>query len=282
MKKITIIASLLVAFTMNAQLFSDDFEAETADATTFVNWTSTDVDGDGEFFEVADVTGIAIEASPLAGLVADSDSWEVGTPFMPDNFLITTETIDLTGISDATLAFTIGTYQTNGDFTGDRLQVYISTSNDPAVVITETPLLDTTVGDQTPADDGGANSAVDIEPLDLSPFAGQQVHIVFRHFDTVDENSILIDNVVVDGTLSTGEVQIENFTHFFNQTTGELRVNATSILDNIEIFSVTGQNVVNKALNSSEGIVSLNALPNGIYLVRVTVGNATKTFKVAK
>ena len=229
MKKITLLVALCATFITNAQIFSEDFEAETADATTYTNWTSIDVDGDGEFFEVADVTGLDIEASPLVGLVADSDSWEGGTPFMPDNFLILNDAIDLTGVNDGTLVFTIGTYQAAGTFLDDRLQVYVSTSNDPAVIVTETPIFDQTVGDITPADDGGANSAADITPLDLSSFAGQQVYIAFRHFDSVDVNSVLLDNIVVDGTLSTDEFSTTNFTQYFNVNNSELRLSLIHI-----------------------------------------------------
>ncbi len=279
MKKITFLVALIATFTMNAQLFTEDFEAETADAVTFANWASIDSDGDGEFFEVSDVVGSDVEPSPLVGLVADSDSWEGGTPFTPDNFLILSNPIDLAGVTDATLAFTIGTFQTNGTFLDDRLQVYVSTSNDPAVVTTETPVFDQTVGDITPADDGGANSAADITPIDLSSFAGQEVYIVFRHFDSVDVNSVLIDNIVLDGTLSADEFSTTNFTKYFNVNNSELRLNAAVPMQNVNVFNTLGQEVVNRALSSTEETVSLSTLSSGIYIAQVAIGNTTETFK---
>jgi hypothetical protein len=278
MRKITFLVALIATFTMNAQLFTEDFEAETADAVTFANWASVDVDGDGEFFEVADIVGSDVEASPLVGLVADSDSWE-GTPFMPDNFLITSDPIDLSFVADGTLVFTMGTYQTNGTFIADRLQVYISTSNDPAVIVTETPVFDQTVGDITPADDGGANSAADITPIDLSSFSGQQVYIAFRHFDTIDENSVLIDNIVLDGTLSTNEFSTTNFTQYFNVNNSELRLNATVPMQNVKLFNTLGQEVVNRSLSSTSETISLSDLSSGIYIAQVAIDNTIETFK---
>lgn len=278
MRKITFLVALIATFTMNAQIFSEDFEAETADAVTFANWASVDVDGDGEFFEVADIVGSDVEASPLVGLVADSDSWE-GTPFMPDNFLITSDPIDLSFVADGTLVFTMGTYQTNGTFIADRLQVYISTSNDPAVIVTETPVFDQTVGDITPADDGGANSAADITPIDLSSFSGQQVYIAFRHFDTIDENSVLIDNIVLDGTLSTDEFSTTNFTQYFNVNNSELRLNATVPMQNVKLFNTLGQEVVNRSLSSTSETISLSDLSSGIYIAQVAIDNTIETFK---
>ncbi|GGG26870.1 hypothetical protein GCM10011344_29580 [Dokdonia pacifica] len=283
MRKITLLVALCATFIMNAQIFTDDFEAETADATTFANWTSVDVDADGEFFEVADIEAAATgaEASPLSGLVADSDSWE-GTPFTPDNFLILTDPIDLTGIDDATLVFTMGTYQTNGTFIADRLQVYVSTSNDPAVLVTETPVFDQTVGDVTPADDGGANSGADITPIDLSSFAGQEVYIAFRHFDSVDENSVLIDNIVLDGTLSAEDFNVTNFTHFYNTVNSEVRLNASVPMQNVKVFNTLGQEVVNRTLSNTEETVSISNLSKGVYIAQVAIGNTTETFKFIK
>ena len=186
MKKITLLVAVFATFTASAQIFSDDFEGETVDATTFTNWTSVDFDNDSEFFEVADISASDVSASPLEGLVADSDSWESGnpnSPMTPDNFLITNDPIDLTGVSDGVLSFTFGTYQTNGTFLEDRLAVYVSTSNDPATIITETAVFDDQIGNQVAADDGGANSAINID-VDLAAFSGMQVYVAFRHFDT--------------------------------------------------------------------------------------------------
>ncbi len=281
MKKITLLVALIATFTMNAQLFTEDFEAETADAVTFANWASVDVDADGEFFEVADISASDVEPSPLVGLVADSDSWE-GTPFNPDNFLILNDPIDLAGINDASLVFTMGTYQTNGNFIGDRLQVYVSTSNDPAVLVTETPVFDQTVGDITPADDGGANSAANITPIDLSAFAGQEVYIAFRHFDTFDENSVLIDNIILDGTLSTDEFSTTNFTQYFNVNTSELRLNTTVPMQNVTVFNTLGQEVVNKTLSNTEETINLSSISTGMYIAKVAIGNTTETFKFIK
>lgn len=281
MKKITLLVALFATFTMNSQIFTEDFEAETVDASTYAQWTATDRDGDGRFFEVTAVPP-EIATSPLVGLMADSDSWE-GTAFTPDNFLVLTNPIDLTGIADATLVFTMGTYQVNGSFIADRLQVYVSTSNDPEVLVTETAIFDQTVGDVTPADSGdGTNSAANITPIDLSAFAGQQVYIAFRHFDTFDENSVLIDNIIVDGTLSTNEFSTTNFTQYFNLNSNELRLNASIAMQNITLYNTLGQEVVNRNLSNTEETISLSDISAGIYIARVAIGNNTETFRLIK
>jgi hypothetical protein len=233
------------------------------------------------FFEVTSIVGSDVEPSPLVGFIAASDSWE-GTPFTPDNWLVLTNSIDLTGIADATLEFTVGTYQTNGYFIGDRLQVSISTSNDPAVLVTKTPIFDQTVGAITPADDRGANSAVNIAPLDLSAFAGQSVYIAFRHFDSIDINSVLLDNIIVNGTLSTDEFSATNFTQYFNLNSNELRLNVSIPMQNIKLFNTLGQEIVNRNLSNTEEVISLSNISTGIYIAQVTIGNNTETFRLIK
>lgn len=282
MKKITLLVTLLVTLTMNSQIFIEDFEAETADAVTFSQWESLDIDGDNEFFEVTDVAGFSIEASPLEGLVADSDSWEEPFPFTPNNWLILSEPIDLAGVSDASLIFTIGTFQIAGTYLEDRLQVYVSTTNNPADILLDTPVFDQTVGDVTPADNGGENSAANITPIDLSAFAGQQVYIAFRHFDSIDVNSVLIDNIILDGTLSTDEFSTTNFTQYFNVNSSELRLNATVPMQNVRLFNTLGQEVVNKILSNTEETINLSNISSGMYIAQVAIGNTTETFKFIK
>lgn len=284
MKKITLLAALFVAFSMNAQLFSDDFNASIDGDITFANWDNFDEDGDTEVWEAADIVGSTVEASPLEGLVADSDSWESGnanSPMTPDNYLITKDPIDLTGVTDAMLTFTFGTYQNGGTFLEDRLAVYVSTSNDPAVVATETAVFDDQIGNVTPADDGGANSAVDIT-VDLSSFAGQSVYLVFRHFDTFDHNSALVDNVVVDGTLGLNDVNTVTFNHYFLADSSDLKLNASTEMSNIQLFSILGQEVVNRNLTGSDATINLANLTDGVYIARVTVQGQTETFKIIK
>jgi hypothetical protein len=284
MKKITLLAALFVAFSMNAQLFSDDFNASADGDITFANWDNFDEDGDTEVWEAADIVGSTVEASPLEGVVADSDSWESGnanSPMTPDNYLITKDPIDLTGVADGMLTFTFGTYQNGGTFLEDRLAVYISTSNDPAVIATETAVFDDQIGNVTPADDGGANSATN-STVDLSSFAGQSVYLVFRHFDTFDHNSALVDNVVVDGTLGLNDVNAVTFNHYFLADSSDLKLNASTEMSNIQLFSILGQEVVNRNLTGSDATINLANLTDGVYIARVTVQGQTETFKIIK
>lgn len=286
MKNFTLLFFCLIALSLNAQVtvFSDDFEAETVDAVTFTNWTSVDDDGDGEFWEIADIGAYAATNAPnhpIQSLAADSDSWE-GVPFTPNNYLITTNLLDLTNIGTTTLTYTVGTYQTNGNFVDDQYSIYMTTSNVVADINAATPVTTRLVSDDAPSDSGdGANSGAVIN-LDVSAFDGQMVYLTFRHYNSVDINSVLIDDVLVEGqNLSTDEFQINAIRHIYNTDTKILTIDSDVFLRDLAIFNVLGQEAMKVRLNDTNPRISLSSLQAGIYIARVTGDdNAIKTFKL--
>ena len=278
MKKITFLFITLISLNSFSQaVFEDDFENETADATTFANWTSTDSDGDGNYWEVADVAAYAAENAPyhpMTGLAADSDSWE-GSGFNPDNFLTTSSAIDLYGVSGTTVQFMVGSYQINGTYTDDLYSVYLSTSNDPADIINETPITTRFVTEDAACDiEDGSNSAA-IVSVDASQYDGQIVYLTFRHYDTYDMNSVLIDNVIVGSNLGTEDVTIENFKYFLDNN-NQLNISSNNVFKNIYVYSILGKQVINQDLNNSSEIINLSNLSKGIYIARFVCENSSE------
>jgi hypothetical protein len=286
MKKITLLLCLTLSFVLSAQevVFSDDFNAETIDATTFTNWVSTDEDGDGNFWEVVDMAAYAAASAPnhpMQSLVADSDSWE-GSAFSPDNYLTTTNPIDLSTISGAMLNYRVGTYQTGGTFANDKYSVYLTASNVIADILATTPITTRLVVDDALSDSGdGANSAADIV-IDVSAFDGQSVYLTFRHFDTVDENSVLIDDVSVEGTLlSNDEFSLNSIKHYFNHDSKVLTLESQVALKDVVLYNVLGQETYRSAITSTFSEQNLSGLQSGIYIAKINAANnKSKTIKL--
>jgi hypothetical protein len=284
MKKITLItAAILVAFSMNAQIFSDDFEADVVDTNTFSNWTAIDDDGDGENWEVADLAAYASANAPNHPIntnAADSDSWE-GVPFSPDNFLVTQEPIDLTNATGTTIEALIGSYQINGSFIADKFAIYMSTSNNPADIIQENPIFEGTAADFCTCDQEDGSASASVGNFDASAYDGQVVYLTFRHFDTVDENSVLIDNVVVNATLSVEDNTFENFSYFVDAN-NVLNLKAGTPMQSVELFSVIGQQVVSQKLNNTSEVLNISNLESGVYITKVSINGVSKSFKIIK
>jgi len=279
MKKITLLmAAFLMAVGMNAQIWEDDFELDADGSTSFFNWDNFDDDGDGNLWNVVNISGNGW-TSLFDGNVANSDSWTSALGGLsPDNYLISNTTIDLG--SNSEISFLMGSFQTNGTFLGDRLQVFLSDSNDPGLISSQTPVFDQTVGDVCICD-STANNAAEVT-IDASAFDGQTVYLVLRHFDTFDENSVLIDNVVVDGNLSITDNEINGFNYFYSPQSQNLTIKANEAFTGINIFNVLGQQVISKNLSSTNEVINLSSLKTGVYIANVTANGQKVTFKLVK
>lgn len=286
MKNFTLLFLSLITLSLNAQVtvFTDDFEAEAVDAVTYTNWVSIDDDGDGNFWEVADIGAYATANAPMhpiQSLAADSDSWE-GSAFNPNNYLITTNPLDLTNIGSTMLTYTVGTYQTNGSFIADQYSIYLTTSNNVADINAATPVTTRLVSDDCPSNvaDGSASGATVM--LDVSSFDGQIVYLTFRHYNSFDENSVLIDDVLVEGNnLSVEDFQLNKIRHTYNGDTKVLSIDSDIFLLQLDIYNVLGQEAMSVRLNNTSSRINLNELQAGIYIGKIIGDNNTsKTIKL--
>ena len=263
------------------QAFFEDFEDGLVDDILFTNWNNIDWDGDGEFWEIADMLGYA-PAHPMQSKVADSDSWE-GTPFNPDNWLITKDPIDLTTFTNVTLTYTVGTYQINGTFTDDKYSIYMASGGTVADFLQVSPIDTRLVTDDCPSteEDGSLSGA--IVEIDASAFDGQQVYLAFRHFDSQDINSVLLDDITVSGDSSLGVINpnFRNLSHFVD-VNGYLNIRNSIAIDKVQITSTNGSVLINKITDEEQLQIDLSIMSKGVYLVTVFVNNSTQTFKIIR
>lgn len=294
MKKITLLAALFAGFAMNAQItiFEDDFDSEIIDATTYSKWTASDEDGDGENWEVFDATNTQYDSDGddipdtnynwiMTGLGTDSDSWEGGAPLSPDNYLTTTDPIDLTFAVGSSLTYKVGTYQTNGQFINDQYSIYLTTSNDPADIEGETPVATKLVSDDVAADAvDGSTSAAEVT-IDISAYDGQVVYLTFRHYNSVDVNSVLLDDIKIEaGSLGVTDQNFDGFKHFV--ANGQLNLSANTSMEKVALYNMLGQQVISQKLNSNNETVNISGLQSGVYIVTVSIEGASKTFRIVK
>lgn len=286
MKKITLFTALFAAFSLNAQIvFSEDFESDPVDSTVFTNWDNYDEDGDSNFWEVTDMFAFATGTSgainhPMQTLAADSDSWE-GSALSPDNYLVTKNPINLSNSTGSSLTYTVGTYQINGTFINDKYSIYLTTSNAIPDILTATPVVTKFVGDDCPSDQAdGSNSAATLT-VDISAFDGQVVYLTFRHYDTTDENSVLIDDVIVDGILGVTDQNFNGFSYFVDAN-NQLNLSSSIAMEKVALYNVLGQEVFSSKLSSNSEIVDISGLNSGVYIATVSIEGQTKSFKIVK
>jgi len=129
---------------------------------------------------------------------------------------------------------------------------------------------------------GGTNGQKRPYSFSLANFgnggATPQSNIIFRfvfHSDeAVQEEGVIIDNFVIEGTLSTSENNFETFNVWPNPSNGNVNIQLnTSDKVNVALFDIRGRNVFNKVYTSTGAMfnqeVNFNSLEKGIYLLNV-------------
>lgn len=149
-------------------------------------WTTIDADGDGQNWNVReDVVGHGDSANCMS-----SSSYGPGA-LTPNNWLITPEISIPNGYYG--LSFWVCAQDRN--YAAEHYGVYITTSNDYTNISNYTLLFEETI------DANGGNRQQGLwkrKIYGLGQYAGQNVHIAFRHFNCTDMFYINIDDVIID------------------------------------------------------------------------------------
>ena len=53
-------------------------------------------------------------------------------------------------------------------------------------------------------------------------------------------------------------------------------------MDNVALYNVLGQEIMNRAISTTNEVVDMASLTSGVYMVRVQIGGSSQTFKVVK
>lgn len=90
---------------------------------------------------------------------------------------------------------------------------------------------------------------------------------------------IVIDTSLV---LSTANQTFIDFNYYPNPVVDQLHFNSKNTIDNIKLYNLLGQNVLNQNINNNSGSIDLRHLSKGMYLAEITSGGATTTAKILK
>lgn len=236
MKKTVLLICSFWTFAANAQIYySENFE----DTNTLNTWVSIDNDADpapasGINFDewYADLFAQYFPASnpfPIGEITACSRSWASQVPYTPDNIMIS-PAIDLSAVSPngLTLNFNIGTIE-GAPYSNEHYSVYVITSPDLASVLAATPVLSETLPD---------GAAMYQKIINIAAYAGQTVHLAFRHHNCTNMNTLLLDNITVK-TLGANNVALD-----------KVSLVRYSMVNSSNVVSVDVKNLGSNAINS--------------------------------
>ncbi len=132
--------------------------------------------------------------------------------------------------------------------------------------------------------DGGANSGNE-SIVGQAVTAGTQYFINVGHYSQSTDASEGNFDISVTGTFTLGVNEVNNtntFSYFPNPVKNELTLKAQSLIENVSIYNMLGQEVLRIAPNNMESVVNMNQLQAGAFFVKVTINNVTETIRVIK
>jgi len=96
--------------------------------------------------------------------------------------------------------------------------------------------------------------------------------------------TVYIDNIYLhDNTvLSTDDFSALDITAFPNPVTNNLNINSAENINQVTIFNMLGQAVLEVAPNNSDATIDVSALQSGLHIVRVATDSGSQTLKVVK
>ena len=292
MKKITLLAAVFVAFTMNAQVtiweegFEDyeDFDIEILGAYQWDLDESLTYGALNFDFENEEYVGTAIVFNSSAMTDADPSDpqdrtiWNArtgekglymiaATSLLNDDYIITPR-IDLTSVNAAQFSFWAKSL--TEEYGLERFHVLLST--------TSSNYFDFTVE----LSDGELQAPLEYTEYsyDLSEYEGQMVYLAI-HYVAQDSFVFQMDDFLVQGNILGIEDNLfNNFNHYI--TNNNLVMSASSSLENIELYNLLGQEVFSKSLSNTNETINISSLDTGIYIAKVSIQGKSKSFKIVK
>ena len=237
-------------------------------------WNLMDQDGDGYNWYWKEYSSIY---GGYKCLTSKSYSTSVGV-LNPDNWIISYP-IDLTSYSSSDNIEV--SYKVRGELVGfahENYTIYAATGNQisdfESSSVKRTEFVDEV---------GGEGNFV-TRYLDLSSLAGSMVYLAFRHHESSNQWVVNIDDIFVSTSLlGLEDQQIDSFKHYYNKDTDKLNITSSNNnLSKIQLYSIIGQQVLTKNLSTSEEIINLSFLKDGIYIGKVRIDKHIQSFKFIK
>jgi len=116
------------------------------------------------------------------------------------------------------------------------------------------------------------------------PFQADATLGAIDFFTISTGNSMWLDNVlfVEAFVLGNDDFRANNFSIYPNPVIDVLNIHSTTSVDAIAVYDVLGKLVLSTTPDTISPSINMSALTSGVYLVKVTIGDASKTVKVIR
>ncbi|MFN3753280.1 choice-of-anchor J domain-containing protein [Flavobacterium sp.] len=208
-------------------------------------------------------------ATGMADNIIASNSWY--TPVGVANDWLVSPLIEIpagaTGVTLKWAATSLGSSSFLEDY-----QVYISPTGGPAVANFTTLLLDV----------NNELNTGNYRTVALNGYAGTSIRIAFRN-DGNDQYVMFLDNISIDGTLSSTEFTSSKFSTYPNPANNLVTIsnNENILVSNVTITDINGRTIKNVSVNNLSTVqMNVSDLTSGVYFMNIDSdsGKAVKKF----
>lgn len=264
-KNLFFLSALMLTSQLSAQtvIFEENFDTPEKQAL----WTIGDLDGDEDTWGF--VSSVEAEAPSFSGDFAWSFSWFFEA-FTPDNIL-KSPVFKIPQGGKTELTFKVSAADDEEGYYEEHYAVYVIPANS-VFTGSETPVYEETL------DGGYFNEAKNVN-VDISSYVGQDVQLVFRHYNCTDILYIGLDDVVItQSQLSTNDINKSKVAVYQDEANGLVKISGLNDVKKVKLFDLSGKLISN--VNQSE--MNISNLPKGIYIVNFYTNDEVISRKIIK
>ena len=166
----------------------------------------------------------------------------------------TTATVDWTASATATGGYTVEVYEAGADIT------------------TATPVFTVTV----------AAGIVTADVSGLTEGTDYDVYVISDCETEGEATSSVVTFTTESDDVGINKLDMTNVAVYPNPTTSSLNIVAPATLENVELFTVLGNRVVNLLPKTSNVTMDISTLPAGVYILKVYTEDAMGTIRIVK
>lgn len=224
-------------------------------------WNTIDGDGDGFNWEMRDIYSVPGNTHCVTS--ASYDDW-TQTILTPENYLVTPYKLDCEQI-------TFRAQAQDQLHPNEHFGVAVSTTDgllpEDFEIIWEDELTAKTAGEWYYFN------------VDLRAYQGQDIYVSIVHFNCTNQFSINIDDIKLYRSYNTdvAEVEMNMFSIYPNPTTEKLIIESQVVVNQYDIYDITGAMVMSKPVNEKSFEIDVSELPVGTYLIKMSANDIVQT-----
>lgn len=244
--------------------YSNDFDTQ-ADCWTLEN---SNLDGESWQFltNATEISCISGTGDYALGVLYNTD----GVTSMDD--WLFSPAFDLTSGSTYTLEFSYG--NDGGTTYLENMSVFLATANNSTAGSAGTELLSATNLS------GGCNP---FSNTTLTVPSTGTYYIAFHGYSDPDQDVLLIDDFALyETTIGIADHYIDGFAMYPNPANNILSLKALNNIDNIQIYNMLGQEVIDVNPATTQVELDVTGLSNGTYVVKVQAGSQLGSYSLIK